>query len=292
MTSSTIRVDVMSVKGGVGKSTLAYLLARAQAETSKLPVLIIDADLTGTCLGDLLDHQVSPAWASTMNLAHLLSDPPEALLDTLQPATLPVYLHDPASPSGNAAVRPDRSCGARIVYCPSHGDSTLPTAVDRPILEALLAHETAGGWIRHVIEQVISATVTAIGPLGGVLVDHAPGMGILQTCMLGDDNPQRRNLSITTCDHVDLQMAAATHARMHAPGSPNRTTWAINRVPPAWVPGPDFNGVPWVSDATQVPDNEALRIAYRGSSLGGHTPDSPITTTIATLRAALFGPHV
>ncbi len=48
-----------SVKGGVGKSTLSYLVARSLAADG--PVALIDADLTGTSLADVLSLR-SPAW--------------------------------------------------------------------------------------------------------------------------------------------------------------------------------------------------------------------------------------
>jgi cellulose biosynthesis protein BcsQ len=80
------RLDVMSLKGGVGKTTLAYALAWAQATRSRRPVLLIDADLTGTCLGDLLDPVV--AWHLEANLAHLLCEPPDTLPEQLAPVVL------------------------------------------------------------------------------------------------------------------------------------------------------------------------------------------------------------
>ncbi|MEP7122663.1 MAG: ParA family protein [Byssovorax sp.] len=48
-----------SVKGGVGKSTLSYLVARLLAEEG--PVVLVDADLTGTSLADVLPLR-APRW--------------------------------------------------------------------------------------------------------------------------------------------------------------------------------------------------------------------------------------
>jgi NUBPL iron-transfer P-loop NTPase len=48
-----------SVKGGVGKSTLSYLTARLLAEEG--PVALVDADLTGTSLADVLPLR-APRW--------------------------------------------------------------------------------------------------------------------------------------------------------------------------------------------------------------------------------------
>lgn len=52
-------VSFHSVKGGVGKSTLSYLVARELAKTER--VALIDADLTGTSLADVLDLR-PPHW--------------------------------------------------------------------------------------------------------------------------------------------------------------------------------------------------------------------------------------
>lgn len=54
-----------SVKGGVGKSTLSAFLAHGLA--SKMPTTLIDMDLTGTSLGDVLPL-VAPRWAGAMDL--------------------------------------------------------------------------------------------------------------------------------------------------------------------------------------------------------------------------------
>lgn len=48
-------ISVHSVKGGVGKSSLSYLIARARAEQA--PTVLVDMDLTGTSLSDVLRIQ-------------------------------------------------------------------------------------------------------------------------------------------------------------------------------------------------------------------------------------------
>jgi len=50
-----------SVKGGVGKSTLAVLAARGLATRETHPVVLIDMDLTGTSLADVLALR-APCW--------------------------------------------------------------------------------------------------------------------------------------------------------------------------------------------------------------------------------------
>lgn len=58
-------VSVHSVKGGVGKSTLSYALALALAREE--PTLLVDVDLTGTSLADVLTLE-APSWSGEMDL--------------------------------------------------------------------------------------------------------------------------------------------------------------------------------------------------------------------------------
>lgn len=64
-----------SVKGGVGKSTLSTLLAHTfAAQQADTPVYLIDMDLTGTSLSDVLPLE-APRWPSeTVELLHEPSD--------------------------------------------------------------------------------------------------------------------------------------------------------------------------------------------------------------------------
>lgn len=55
-----------SVKGGVGKSSLSALLAHGLAR--EMPTTLIDMDLTGTSLGDVMPLE-APRWSGEMNLA-------------------------------------------------------------------------------------------------------------------------------------------------------------------------------------------------------------------------------
>lgn len=59
-----------SVKGGVGKSTLATLLASGLAR--EMPATLVDMDLTGTSLGDVLPLE-APRWSGEMRL----TEPPD-----------------------------------------------------------------------------------------------------------------------------------------------------------------------------------------------------------------------
>lgn len=56
-------LSVHSVKGGVGKSTLATLAAVSLARRTGRPTWLVDMDLTGTSLADVLPL-VAPAWSA------------------------------------------------------------------------------------------------------------------------------------------------------------------------------------------------------------------------------------
>jgi hypothetical protein len=63
-----------SVKGGVGKSTLSTFLACGLARS--MPTTLIDMDLTGTSLGDVLPLQ-APLWSPGVELAKALATAPD-----------------------------------------------------------------------------------------------------------------------------------------------------------------------------------------------------------------------
>ncbi len=255
------RIDVFSAKGGVGKTTVAFRLARKWAEESKRPVLLVDADLSGTCLGDLLEWEVDRGWHEHRNLIHLVCGLPEDLPEELGFDRIPVYelrLAPDGSPPQH--VRPG-AAGATVLFCPSHAETHFPVPggmepVDLAVLQALLGHESAGGWVGHVIEQVIDATSKGIkGGLAGTVVDHGPGIGALQWSQMGkieaelekgrraSGPSQRQALFVASRDQVDLAAARAIDDRL-GPGRPHpmghlRTNglWALNRLPAAWASG-------------------------------------------------------
>ena len=264
------RLDVMSLKGGVGKTTLAYALAWAQATRSRRPVLLIDADLTGTCLGDLLDPVV--AWHLEANLAHLLCEPPDTLPEQLAPECLPVYV--PGRAGGERdGERATNAPGAAVVFCPSHAYSTQPTRVDRAVLEALIGQETAGAWVRHVLDCLITATHQNLGPLGGVVVDHSPGLAALQSAVLGDiaQLPAGRKVAmITTSDRVDLAMCKAASTTHH--DELKDAAWIVNKAPSTWDPAAIERDDPsiaaaWQTSAFRIDHDGAIQDAYRRSAL-------------------------
>ena len=64
-----------STKGGVGKSTLALTAARYLASSQERPVFLIDLDLTGTSLADVLPLK-PPIWRKDINQALQLGNAP------------------------------------------------------------------------------------------------------------------------------------------------------------------------------------------------------------------------
>lgn len=280
------RVDVLSVKGGVGKTTIAYSLAHAQATYSKRPVLLIDADLTGTCVGDLLDPLVS--WHRQRNLAHLLCDPPDTLPEAVGPDHLPVYRVSDVTTSRDAR-RASGADGPGVVFCPSHAYSSAPSTVDRAVLEALIGQETAGAWVRYVLDRLIEATAEALGPLGGVVVDHGPGLATLQAAILGDvaKAPTGRTVAlVTSCDRVDLAMCKSLSASHF--DELRSARWLVNRAPTDWDPSAYETTDPalvatWHATAHRIPHDDTVRDAYRRSAL----TTAPLA--LEPLRAQVFG---
>lgn len=253
-----MRVDVFSAKGGVGKTTIAFRLARMWAEKSGLPVLLVDADLSGTCLGDLLEPAAN--WQNAQNLIHLVCGLPERLPEQLALDRLPVYELRPTPEETPQRVRSTTS-GPTILFCPSNGETYLTSpagldpVVEPAVLHALLGHESAGGWVGHVIERVIDATKNRVSTgLGAVIVDHGPGLGALQwsqMCAVDAElanarnesrSPTRQALFVTTRDLVDLAAVRAIDDRI----APHRlrnlrnlhasALWALNRLPTSPIP--------------------------------------------------------
>lgn len=252
------RVDVFSVSGGVGKTLLAVRLAQLQARRSSAPVLLIDADVVGPCMGDLLESWASPPWDTMTNLLHLICGRPEYLPERLLPGKLPVYRVRDERPTDPDARRPEIVSqpvrGEAVLFCPSHAHSTNPR-VEPAVIHALLGHESSGGWIAYLIDQVIDATARLCGGrLGGAIVDHSPSLGALQAstlikCVTGRDAEERgytrRAIMVTTPRATDVAAARDLSARItaYAPALPpsllggptevsDRIAWVVNRIPP------------------------------------------------------------
>ncbi len=254
------RIDVFSAKGGVGKTTVAYRLALKMSQSTKLPVLIIDADLSGTCLGDLVASWVDPVWTAQKTLIGLVCGRPEDLPEQLM-GELPVYEVSPPASSDSripTRVRPSTSKDA-ILFCPSHADNDLtifaaedkrPMPADPALLHALVGHESAGGWVGHVIRKVIDATSSVLDrKLGGVIVDHGPGIGSLQwaemtliereleKAWVDKRPPTRAAVFVLSRDGVDIQAISALDARMAVDKRQkmarlkDAAVWVVHRLP-------------------------------------------------------------
>ncbi|WP_438025439.1 P-loop NTPase [Sorangium sp. So ce233] len=307
-----MRVDVFSAKGGVGKTTVAFRLAHTWAKKSDLPVLLVDADLSGTCLGDLLEPSAYPGWQEQRNLIHLVCGRPEALPEELAPARLPVYELRSNPDEYPQRVRADAS-GATLLFCPSNAETYLKVStsidsmVDLTVLQALLGHESAGGWVGHVIERVIAATrkFVSVG-ISAVIVDHGPGISALQWSQMSaiedelsrackaKSTPSRQALFVASRDMVDLAAARAIDDRIgparsrHMGHIRSNALWVLNRLPADWKPS--SNGGPhqwrteleemlstthldsiqhdaWFINALPVFEDPALARAYANSGL-------------------------
>lgn len=231
------RVDVFSLKGGVGKTSLSILLARAHLRhRQEKSVLLIDADLTGTCLGDLLEPLTT--WSSEGNLAHLICGRPERLGELLEVGKLPVYIHGGGS---EIQLQPGFLPRKAFLFCPSQAETTAADwpVVRRPLLQALLSHENAGGFISFVIEEVIKAVRKVVPEVSAVIVDHGPGLAALQYANLDKaDGEDRKALFVTSRDAVDLR---AIHAlELSLKERAKFVTWVVNRVPGS--AGADWQG--------------------------------------------------
>ena len=289
------RIDVFSLKGGVGKTTLAILLARAQMLASKKSVLLVDADLTGTCVGDLLEWWATPGWSAQTNLAHLVCGAPERL-DELLNQNLPVYVHRIAPPTNEDRsplrfVKGGKS--AKLLFCPSHAESSANknplVEVRRGVLQALIGHENAGGFVGHVIEQLI-AKVAKLTELGGVIVDHGPGFSALQSATFASQRgvSEHRSLFVTSRDAVDLAMIHDFEKKLDLEDR-EHTFWVVNKTP---LEGknkidPRFHRkLSWFEEALPFLEDNKLSQDYANAGL--LEADSPNVEPLGNLRAALF----
>lgn len=301
-----MRVDVFSAKGGVGKTTVAFRLAKALASTRQRPALIVDADLAGTCLGDLLERTV--VWKKQPNLTQLVCGRPEDLPE----AKLPVYQFRPSSPAEKPRELDKNVKGPAILFCPSHAESEVGTGkrrqpVNHAVLQALVGQESAGGWVGHVITHVIEMTAAVLsdaGGLAGVVVDHGPGTGALQWAEMRAINEElddakkksraspRQAVFITSRDLVDLAAAGAVNERLtrdelHALQIGG--VWVLNRVPDKldkldWKSELDrtlnASGIGpssedrWYKRAVPLKEDAVLAASYRRSELGAIGPDA------------------
>lgn len=314
-----LRVDIFSAKGGVGKTTVAYRLAKESSKNGT--VLLIDADLTGTCLGDLIEPRVDIGWSEQYNLTHLICGGPEHLPELLGKEKIPVY--EIGATSGSSAKRVDAKVAINaLLFCPSHPETYVDIdgkyeTVNPAVLHALLGHESAGGWVRYVIEQIINATDTLlVGKSEMVIVDHGPGIGALQwaeLCAIEKEHKEalaekrasmRLALFVTSRDVVDLATCKAIDERMRTARMQiaDRAVWVINRVPTSdrtlWRKpieadlghsgiGPAITDR-WFAEAVPLFEEPNLALAYAKSDLVSYCEsahDEPMTGICSRLRS-------
>lgn len=298
-----------SVKGGVGKSTLstllAYNLARRRPDT---PVVLIDMDLTGTSLSDVLPLQ-APRWAD--GDVDLLTAPVGffSCADTLRrvedrhggprSATVQVpYLNDFllwADPdwSTERDIHPSALCwrmeGApdNLTVIPS---SALPEDLRRII--PVIFDEEHAAFLEARIEALLAALVPDTG-VRIVVFDTPPTIpGLSRSILslgfrlggaskrpLADDGyiPQRledaavrwRIAMVLSQDRQDLRAAERWMAHVDA-AEQDRVRLVINRVPAS------------VTDA--------LRRRLFGGDLGPAGPVAPIYPTLANFAEVILVP--
>lgn len=296
------RVDVFSAKGGVGKTTLSILLARARVAPGR-SVLLVDADLTGTCLGDVLAPGFD--WENAPTLTHLVAGAPEALPDMGPLDRLPVYRLPTPADRDVRDLRPSAGVpGGRLLFCPSVAEAMDDgRPLDPSLVHALLAHESAGGWVHHVIGQVIEETRRRVPDLGAVVVDHGPGLGPFQWATLhrilreGAPAPGARRwwwaLLVTSRDKVDLVAAERVVNRLP---SMDAVVGVANLVPVGW--GANWQQTvrghaptdAWNLGLVPLWEDHQMAVAYakgRGATLT-YRPDGQ-SDAIPALAERLFG---
>lgn len=174
------RIDIFSQKGGVGKTSIAILMAMHFYQNDGKSVLIVDADLTGSCIGDAIIPKPKTELDEWLGLSQLICGSPEKLNEAI--AQLPIYEFDPATKSyAPLAKNPTKPL---FTFCLSHLNAVPPS--DANVLRALAGHESSGDWVRFVIRQVINMAIEVLGKDLVVIVDHSPGMSALQQAALND----------------------------------------------------------------------------------------------------------
>lgn len=176
-----------SVKGGVGKSTLAVACARRLASSGRVPVLI-DADLTGTSLADGL-HLVAPRVAvteeGTMDLSRVSPAGFHTASETRtlrsvrrgtsqrEPAPPPPYLNDVL------AYDPEIRAEAALWSAPQpDGVLYLPSsALDDDVNEALhwLHGPQRFEWVQR-FTWLLDGLLCAVPAITDFIVDLPPGV--------------------------------------------------------------------------------------------------------------------
>ena len=318
------RVDVFTASGGFSRTTLAILLARLQSRhaaeqvsAKHSAVLMIDADITGPCLGDRFLPEVE--WPEQDNLTHLICDRPELLPEHLTDEHLPIY-HAQGEDARPVRLA-ERYDNVSVLFCPSHARSLLPgfrrtvaqgrQVVNPVVLHALLGHESAGGWISEVIEQVIERTDQFLwrhgGSLAGVIVDHGATFGALPNATLTQSahDEGRRVLLVSKLTRSELLAARQVDEHINVLSRPDprnhgegptplyqRTVRALNKVPKVFMERDRWKeevqrylrGEEWEQRTFPIPTTEEARIV---DTLDLSEPDV-MDQALSPVRASLF----
>lgn len=223
-----------SVKGGAGKTAVSLLSALAFAREGR-PVAVLDADLTGTSLGDglaleapdlLVEGQMRWAGARVgwLSRSATLSRRRERSVGATS-VQLPYLdlllqraLNEPFDPDALAWRHPDVG-GVR--WYPS---SPVPTDASLAA-RSVFRDRSFGRRLVHVVQRIAES----LGPDGVVLVDLPPGMFGVGTWVAGLDGvvDELRPVLVTTDDRNDLYRAVEEYIGLKQAFP--RTVWVLNR---------------------------------------------------------------
>ena len=145
-------INVVSHKGGVGKTSLALALGQHAAQVSKLKTVIVDVDFHGT---DLREALRLSTLKSSHNLTHYLADYPGK--DRAVP--FPAIAH-----------------GTGIVNLNVITSQTDPRSLNR--LRALIFTEEQLGILAHTLAEGLKELASKGYQVA--ILDHAPGFSGLQ----------------------------------------------------------------------------------------------------------------
>lgn len=270
MTGMLRCLSVHSVKGGVGKSTVATLAALSLARRSpSVPVFLIDMDLTGTSLADVLPLE-APRWLDCDVMPDPTTVPTEfwdraTSLDLMEKRDLSGARHVPflndfllyATPDWYAeADMPVEAVAWRIADGPSNlkvvPSSALPTDLERTL--AVIFDEQHSAYLEGRLERFLNGLCQATQSEIEVVFDVPPTIPGLSRAVLSlglrlgaaqkqplarddfipaplaDREVSARALMLTTLDLQDLR---AMHRWMSRVLEPEEALFkvVINRVP-------------------------------------------------------------
>lgn len=216
-------VSFHSVKGGVGKSTLAWLTARRLARDAT--VLLVDLDLTGTSLADVLDLE-APTWGTRAGDDLPITEAPTGYLaeqetrqaierragsdssmcrdvpmfnDFLLARSGVLFEQQEAHPRAFGWRRParDEDCRDRLFVAPS---SALPHDVDR--IMPVLYDELHAGFLEARLEWFLAWTIARWPEIDVVVFDTPPTLVGLSRAVLSMALRLPRRISLSDEDET------------------------------------------------------------------------------------------